>query len=85
VDRRFDGRNGVTPLRRLELQSKEGITRKEWQYLQAKVDEVCLTDPEAKEEDYTDEGDDLDTNDPQQASGADADGESDWTTEEGTP
>ena len=82
MDRRFDRHNGVTPLRRLELGSKDGIARKEWQDLQAKVDEVLLTDPEAKEEEYTDEDGDLDTIDPQQAEGADTDGEDDWTTEE---
>jgi len=85
VDGRFDKHNGVTPLRRLEIGSKDGITRKEWQYLTAKVDKVFLTDLEAYEEYYTDEDEDLDTNDLQQASGSDTDGEDNWTTEEGTP
>lgn len=85
MDGRFNKHNGVTPLRRLELGSKEGITRKEWQYLTSKVDEVFLTDPGANEEDYTDEDEDLDANDLQQVSGTDTDGEDDWTTEEGTP
>lgn len=85
MDGRFDKHNGVTPLRRLEIGSKDGITRKEWQYLTAKVDKVFLTDLEAYEEYYTDEDEDLDTNDLQQASGSDTDGEDNWTTEEGTP
>lgn len=85
MDRRLDKHNGATPLRRLELGSKEGITRNEWQYLMGKVDEVSLTDPETNEEGYTDEDEDSDTNGSQQALDADTDGEDDWTTDEGTP
>jgi hypothetical protein len=79
VDGRLDKYNRITPLRRLELESRDRITRGEWQYLRAKVDKIFLMDPVANGEGYTDEDGDSDT---QQAAGADADGEDDWTTEE---
>ena len=60
MDERSDERSGVAKLRRLELKSKVGITHEEWQYLRATVDEVVLTDPEAKEGEYTDEDEDDD-------------------------
>jgi hypothetical protein len=58
VDERSDERSGVAPLQRLELKSKVGITHEEWQYLRATVNEVVLTDPEAREGECTDEDDD---------------------------
>ncbi len=58
MEERSDEHSGVASLRRLELKCKAGITHEEWQYLRAKVDEVVLTDPEAREAEYTDEDDD---------------------------
>ena len=58
MDERSDEHSGVAPLRRLELKSKVGITHEEWHHLRAKVDEVVLTDPEAREGEFTDEDDD---------------------------
>ena len=58
MEERFGEHSGVASLRRLELKSRVGITHEEWQYLRAKVDEVVLTDPEAREGDFTDEDDD---------------------------
>jgi len=82
VEERFDKRSGVTPLRRLELETRDGIFQEDWQYLRAKVDEVHLVDPVSREELFTDDDGDLDTVDPQHAADADADGEDDWTIEE---
>jgi hypothetical protein len=82
VDERYNKRSSFTLLRRLELESKDGISHEEWQYLRARVDEVILTCPEAREEEYTDEDEGLDAIDPQLAAGADTGGENDWTTEE---
>ena len=82
---RLDRLNGVTPLRRLELGSKKRITIEEWQYLEATVDEVLLTDPDTEEEYWTLEDEVWGTIEVQQAAGSDRDGEDDWTSEEGTP
>jgi hypothetical protein len=65
----------------LELESKEVVTRKEWQYFTANVDEVLLTYPETDEDFYTDEDDDEGANVLQPALNAGTDGEDDWTTE----
>ena len=58
VDERSDEYSGLASLRRLELNSRTGITREEWHHLRAKVDEVVLKYPAAVEEEYTDEDDD---------------------------
>lgn len=58
VEERFDEGSGIAPLQRLEVKSKVGITHEEWQYLRATVNEVVLTDPDARGGEYTDEDDD---------------------------
>ena len=81
---RFAKLNGVTPLRRLELASKQRITRKEWEYLQATVDEVLVTDPDIEGDFWTHDDEPWGMIELQQATGSDRDDDG-WASEEGTP